>query len=139
MELDPRAFLSFDFDYDEPSRRLFGERSLTDSPTRFVVHACSRKEELGTDRWEDLLSTRLSLCHLMVVLVGLHTGTARGVAMEIDVARANGVPYFGVYVDGADTSTKLPPGLPRNRTIVWNWNAIGTAIDRMMTEGKNAG
>lgn len=138
MEVDPRAFLSFDFDYDEPARRLFAGRSLTDSPTPFVVHAWSRKEELDSDRWKELLAARLSLCHAMVVLVGRHMGTARGVAMEIAAAKETGVPYFGVYVDGADMVTKLPPGLARNRTIVWNWNAIGTAIDRMMTEGKNA-
>ena len=130
--------MSFDFDYDEQSRRLFAARSLTDSPTPFVVHAWSRKEELDTDRWEELLAARLSLCHVMVVLVGRHMRTARGVAMEIAVAKESGVPYFGVYVDGADTSTKLPAGLARNRTILWNWNAIATAVDRMMTEGKNA-
>ena len=138
MQIDPRAFLSYDFDHDDGARRLFSSRAVEKSPTPFVVQAWSCKEELDAARWDQLLAARLALCHVMVVLVGRHMATAQGVAREIDVAGHVGVPFFGVYVDGADTTSKLPAGLVRSRTILWNWNAIGTAIDRMMAEGKNA-
>ena len=47
------------------------------------------------------------------------------------------VPSFGIYVGGAGEKSSLPTGLARNRTIRWNWDAIASAIDQMMTEGKN--
>jgi len=47
------------------------------------------------------------------------------------------VPVFGVYVGGADSSTSLPAGLPRNRTISCTWAGIAAAVKQMMGEGKN--
>ena len=44
---------------------------------------------------------------------------------------------FGVDVGGADSSSSLPDGLARNRTIAWDWEKIASAIDQVMGEGKN--
>ena len=46
--------------------------------------------------------------------------SAYGVAAEIAMAKDKDVPIFGVYVDGADSTSNLPSGLQRNRTIKWN-------------------
>ena len=46
----------------------------------------------------------------MIVLVGRNMGTASGVVKEITFATRNNVPYFGVYVDKADSSSILPSG-----------------------------
>ena len=73
----------------------------------------------------------------MIVLVGNSMGSATGVEKEIEFAREQNVPFFGVYVDGADTTSTLPDGLARNRTIPWDWDKIASAIDQVMTEGKN--
>ena len=73
----------------------------------------------------------------MIVLVGKSMGSATGVSKEISFAKAQNVPFFGVYVDGAGTSSTLPTGLPRNRTIPWDWENIASAVDQMMAEGKN--
>lgn len=54
------------------------------------------------------------------------------------MAKECNVPIFGVYVDDANTSSTLPIGLARNRVIKWTWDAVATAVDQMMTEGKNA-
>ena len=53
------------------------------------------------------------------------------------MAKELNVPFFGVYVDGADSSSTLPSGLARNLTIAWTWAGIAKAIDQMMAEGKN--
>ena len=74
----------------------------------------------------------------MIVLVGKSMATATGVKKEISFAKSNDVPYFGVYVDGAGSSSTLPAGLARGRTIDWNWDSIAGAIDIVMTEGKNS-
>jgi len=63
--------------------------------------------------------------------------SATGVAKEIAMAKDQDVPFFGVYVDGANTNSNLPTGLARNRTIAWEWDKIADAIDQMMGEGKN--
>jgi hypothetical protein len=63
--------------------------------------------------------------------------SATGVAKEIAMAKEQDVPVFGVYVDGANSSSNLPTGLQRNRTIAWDWGKIASAIDQMMGEGKN--
>ncbi len=63
--------------------------------------------------------------------------SATGVAKEISMAIDQDVPVFGVYVDGANSNSNLPKGLQRNRTIVWTWDNVASAIDQMMTEGKN--
>jgi hypothetical protein len=134
---DPRAFVSFDFDHNEESRRLFVGQAKTDSPTPFVVQDWSSKEDLPQDEWEKLIKQKINSCHLMIVLVGKSMGSASGVAKEIQFAKDGDVPLFGVYVDGADSSSTLPTGLARNRVIPWKWSAIASAIDQMMGEGKN--
>jgi hypothetical protein len=64
--------------------------------------------------------------------------TATGVEKEIRMAKDQNVPVFGVYVDGAGTSSALPAGLARNRTVAWTWPNVAAGVDQAMTEGKNA-
>ena len=73
----------------------------------------------------------------MIVLVGKSMWNATGVDKEISFAKDQDVPFFGVYVDGAGTSSTLPTGLACSRTIAWNWDKIADAVDQMMGEGKN--
>jgi hypothetical protein len=134
---NPRAFISFDYDHNETSRRLFVGQAKEDSPTPFVVEDWSSKENLPEDEWEELISGKINGCHLMIVLVGQSMGSASGVAMEIGFAKEGNVPFFGVYVDGADKESTLPTGLARGRVISWKWPNIASAIDQMMGEGKN--
>ena len=89
-------------------------------------------------KWEQLVKEKINVCNMVIVLVGKYMATATGVAKEIQMAKDQDVPVFGVYVGGANTLSTLPAGLPRNRTIAWNWQDIGAAIKQMMREGKNA-
>jgi len=134
---DPRAFISFDFDNNEESRRLFVGQGKRNSPTPFVVGDWSSKDVLPQKTWEQTIETKIGKCNLVIVLVGRQTHSASGVVKEIAMADRKDVPVFGVYVDGAGTTTSLPRGLPRNRTIAWTWDGIAAAIKQMMGEGKN--
>lgn len=133
---DPRAFISFDFDHDEYQRTLFAGQAKN-SKTPFAIQNWSSKETLAQSQWQALINTKINSCHLMIVLVGRYMASAGGVALEIQMAKDNKVPFFGVYVDGADVNSTLPAGLAPNRTITWNWDGIAKSIDLMMTEGKN--
>ncbi|GCB53635.1 hypothetical protein HND25_10345 [Rhodococcus erythropolis] len=135
---DPRAFASFDFDNNATEKVLFAGQAKSTSPTPFTVQDWSSKTALPQDQWEALIKTKIAQTNMLIVLVGKCMASATGVTKEIAMASALNVPIFGVYVGGASTSSALPVGLQRNRTIEWNWIAIAAAVNQMMTEKKNA-
>jgi hypothetical protein len=133
---DPRAFVSFDFDHNQDQKVLFVGQSKN-SKTPFTIQDWSSKSSLPQSKWEEIIKDKINRTNMVIVLVGKHMSTATGVAKEIQMAKDNNVPFLGVYVGGADTSSTLPTGLARNRTIKWDWDAIADAIKQMMKEGKN--
>lgn len=134
---DPRAFISFDFDHNEESRRLFVGQGKSDSPTPFTIGDWSSKEALAQSDWEAKIKDKIGRCNMVIVLVGRSMATATGVVKEIAMAKELDVTIFGVYVHGATSTSTLPTGLQRNRTIGWTWTGIAAAVNQMMTEGKD--
>ncbi|MGV0968176.1 MULTISPECIES: TIR domain-containing protein [unclassified Empedobacter] len=132
----PRAFISFDFD-NNSGQKLYFAGQASNSKTPFNIEDWSSKSHLPQNEWESLIENKINKCNLLIVLVGKLTYTAKGVEKEIQFAKSQNVPVFGVYVDGANSLTKLPNGLQRNRTIEWSWDKIASAIKQCMTEGKN--
>lgn len=133
---DPRAFLSFDFDHDETQKTLFAGQAKN-SKTPFSIQDWSAKSAMAQSEWEELVKEKINKCNMLIVLSGKTMASATGVAKEIQMAKDQNVPVFGVYVDGADKTNNLPKGLARNRTISWDWADIASAIDQMMGEEKN--
>jgi len=133
---DPRSFISFDFDHNETEKRLFVGQSKN-SKTPFSIQDWSAKLSMPQSQWEVLVKEKINKCNMLIVLVGKTMASASGVAKEIEMAKDQNVPIFGVYVDGADSSSNLPKGLQRNRTIKWNWDDIAAAVEQMMSEEKN--
>lgn len=131
----PRTFISFDYDNNHDHKILFAGQAKN-SRVPFNIADWSSKQELPQATWEKQVSAKISACNLMVVLVGKSASTATGVKKEIDMARSHNVPYFGVYVDGANSLSPLPQGLQRNRVIDWNWEQIASAIDQVSKEGR---
>ena len=133
---DPRAFVSFDFDHNENEKALFLGQAKN-SKTPFSIQDWSVKATLPQAQWERLVESKISKCNLVVVLVGKTMASASGVAKEISMAKRQNVPYFGVYVAGANSSSNLPSGLTPSRIVKWEWDAIASAIKQVMREGKN--
>ncbi len=133
---DPRAFISFDFDHNETEKNLFAGQAKN-SKTPFSVQDWSAKSSMPQSKWEEIVKDKINKCNMLIVLVGKTMASASGVAKEITMAKSQDVPVFGVYVDGADSSSNLPDGLQRNRTIAWDWDKIAGAVAQMMKEGKN--
>ena len=132
-----RAFISFDFDNDDTWRNLFvGQGKNPDTP--WEIADLSSKEALAQSKWEEIIRDKINKCHMVIVLVGKHMGSASGVVKEITMAKSQDVPLFGVYVDDANSSSTLPDGLARSRTITWTWDNVTKMVDQMMKEGKNA-
>lgn len=84
-----------------------------------------------------MIKKKINQTNMLIVLVGKSMGTASGVVKEIAMAKDQDVPVFGVYVDGAGTSSTLPTGLQRNRTVAWDWPKVAAVVRQMMGEGKN--
>jgi CHASE2 domain-containing sensor protein len=133
---DPRAFISFDFDHDVTEKNLFVGQSKN-SKTPFSIEDWSSKSSLPQSQWEALIKGKINKCNMLIVLCGKTMASASGVSKEITAAKDQDVPVFGVYVDGANSSSNLPSGLQRNRTIAWDWDKIASAVNQMMGEGKN--
>ncbi|MDP1728439.1 MAG: TIR domain-containing protein [Bacteroidota bacterium] len=134
--LNPRAFISFDFDHNETEKHLFAGQAKH-SKTPFNIEDWSSKSHLPQSQWEKIIEEKIKKSNLLIVLVGKFMASATGAEKEIAFARKNNIPVFGVYVGGANSSSTLPSGLQRNRTISWEWDKIASAINQMMTEGKN--
>jgi len=133
---DPRSFISFDYDHNETSKNLFVGQAKN-SKTPFSIEDWSSKSSLPQSQWEAIVKEKINKCHILIVLVGKTMASATGVAKEIKMAKDQDVPVFGVYVDGANSSSNLPEGLARSKTIAWDWEKIADAIDQAMKEGKN--
>lgn len=133
---NPRVFISFDHDNNENHKMLFAGQARN-SKTPFSIEDWSAKSAMPQSQWEQIVRDKINRCNILLVLVGNRMSTALGVVKEIAMARAQNVPVFGVYIDGAGVASVLPYGLPRNRTIRWEWDAVADAIDQLMREGKN--
>jgi hypothetical protein len=133
---DPRTFISFDFDHDEEVKKLFVGQSKN-SKTPFTIQDWSAKSSMPQSKWEEIVKEKINKCNILIVLVGKYMASATGVAKEIKMAKDQDVPFFGVYVSGANSESNLPEGLKRGRTISWGWEGIAKAIDQLMGEGKN--
>jgi len=133
---EPRAFISFDVDNNSKDKILFAGQAWH-SKTPFSHEDWSAKSPMPQSQWEAIVREKINKTHLLIVLVGRHMSTATGVVKEIEMARSQNIPYFGVYVDGANNSSPLPNGLARNRVIPWTWDGIASAVTQMMGEGKN--
>lgn len=107
------------------------------SKTPFSIQDWSAKSSMPQSKWEAIVKDKITKCNMLIVLVGKTMTSATGVAKEIAMAKEQDVPVFGVYVGGANSSSNLPDGLQRNRTIAWDWEKIAAAIDQVMGEGKN--
>ena len=132
---DPRAFVSFDFDHNETAKILFVGQSKN-SRTPFSIQDWSAKSSMPQSQWEKLVKAKVNNCNMLIVLVGKTMASATGVAKEVTMARDQNVPVFGVYVGGANSTSNLPSGLARNRTIQWDWNGIAAEVTKMMGEWK---
>lgn len=59
---EPRAFLSFDYDHDLTSKKLFAGQAKSDSPTPFIIEDWSSKSVLPEAEWEEPIAKKIASC-----------------------------------------------------------------------------
>jgi hypothetical protein len=121
--LPTRVFISFDFSEMRFEAIALG-RQLQQSP-RFDVQNWSLKEAAPERLWPLTAEKRLNRSDVMVIVVDGNTWRAKGVLIEVRLARALGVPIRQIYPARCARPTRLPaPSSPANRWTHDNLKAL---------------
>ncbi len=132
----PLAYLSFDSNHNIIEKSHFTTKAIQ-SKAPFDIANCTTNSRIHKKNWEKLVEEKIKKCNLLIVLVGENMHTSTQTAKEIEIAKINNVPVFGIYVGFANTTSALPNGLQRKRTIFNDLKKLGFAIEQVMKEGKN--
>lgn len=111
------AFVSFDFDNDARLKDLLvGQSKHPDTP--FAIADYSIK--VASSDWIEKARLRIKRSDVVIVLCGRQTHRATGVAIELQLAREERVPYFLLagYSDGTNTK---PDGATNDKLYDWTW------------------
>jgi len=120
------CFISFDFDHDEDLRNLLaGQSKREDSP--FNIADWSVKEPIAED-WKAKVRTRIKKTKRVIVLCGKDTNTARGVDVELNIAREENISYF--LLRGRKDEQCRPPKAANLLDIIeeWTWDNLKKLI-----------
>ena len=121
-----RAFISFDFDYDEELRNaLIGQARNPDSP--FNIADWSVHEPFDSN-WRERVRSRIRRTDLTIVICGEHTHTATGVAAEMTITREENKPYFLLWGRPSKTCTKPRNALSTDNIYKWTWENLKELI-----------
>jgi hypothetical protein len=121
-----RVFTSFDYDHDDDLRvMLLGQSKHPDTP--FDIADWSVKEHLTGD-WQAKVRDRIRRVEQVCVICGTHTHTAKGVAIELAIAREERKPYF--LLKGRRDLICYPPttALAADKTYTWTWDNLKILI-----------
>jgi len=120
-----RVFISFDYDHDARIKDLLVGQSKHDD-TPFAIADYSIKAE--SRDWLEQARKRIRSCDVVVVLCGKNTAKADGVAIELQLAREEGIDYFLLagYSEGA---IQKPVGsLYSDKVYKWTWDNLKNLI-----------
>lgn len=121
-----RAFISFDFDHDEDLRNLLaGQAKNSDTP--FDMQNWSVKEAMSGD-WKEKVRQRIRQTDLTIVICGQWTHLAVGVAIELQITREEGNPYFLLWGRSSANCTKPTSALATDKIYNWTWDNLKALI-----------
>lgn len=119
-----RVFISFDYDHDNDLKNLIvGQARNPDSP--FEIADWSIKE--ASANWRSEARRRIRSVEQVIVICGQHTDTARGVSVEVGLAREESKPYF-LLRGRPDKTCRKPRGTERDKVYKWTWRNLKVLI-----------
>lgn len=122
-----RAFISFDYDHDLDLKNLLaGQAKNPDTP--FDIVDMSIKEVIATG-WKAKARTRIKGCDVVIVICGEHTGSATGVAAEVEIAQEESVAYFLLRGRSDKTCVKPTPAKADDKVYKWTWDNLKALIN----------
>ncbi|MDO9315542.1 MAG: TIR domain-containing protein [Burkholderiaceae bacterium] len=121
-----KVFVSFDFDHDATIKMLLVNQSkLPDTP--FDIWDSSVKDHLDGD-WEAKVRRKIRDADIVCVLCGEHTHTAKGVAIELQIAKELGKSYFLLWGYKDKTCTKPRTATEADKIYKWEWDVLSRLI-----------
>jgi hypothetical protein len=121
-----KVFVSFDFDNDSTIKMfLVNQSKLEDTP--FDIWDSSVKEHMDGD-WVAKVRTKIRNADIVCVLCGEKTHTAKGVAVELQIAKELGKPYFLLKGYRDAVCTKPTTATTADKMYNWTWENLKTLI-----------
>ena len=121
-----KVFVSFDFDNDVTIKMfLVNQSKLEDTP--FDIWDSSVKEHMDGD-WVAKVKAKIRNVDIVCVLCGEKTHTAKGVAIELQIAKDMGKPYFLLKGYKERTCTKPTTANTADKMYDWTWDNLKTLI-----------
>ncbi len=121
-----RVFTSFDYDHDAFLKEaLVGQSKLPDSP--FELADWSVKQHIDGD-WKVKVATRIRSVDVVAVICGLNTNSAVGVSAEVEIAQAEGKPYFLLAGYKDKNNVKPTAALATDKMYEWTWPNLKSLI-----------
>lgn len=121
-----KVFVSFDFDNDSVIKMLLVNQSKHDD-TPFDIWDSSVKEHMTGD-WEAKVKAKIRNVDIVCVLCGTKTHTAKGVAVELQIAKDLGKPYFLLKGYKDLTCTKPTTATTADSMYNWTWENLKNLI-----------
>ena len=118
-------FASFEFDKDDKLRRDFYGQAKNE--TNHKIRDCSLRESYPDDEWKQKANDAISVCDVVVVLIGQDTHSAEGVIEERCIARDLNKPIFQVRNQRSNYGGLAGLSEP----IPWRWEAINEKLDEI--------
>lgn len=120
------VFISYDYDHDRDLKDLLvGQSRNPNTPFSIIDH--SIKQE--TKEWKADARKRIAKAHVVIVICGVHTHQALGVAGEIEIAREVGATYRLLRGRKKDL-VRRPKGTSMLDTIhAWTWDNLRSITD----------
>lgn len=115
-----RVFISFDYDNDARLKDLLvGQSKNSDSPFEIIDWSI----KTASSDWQIQARKRIKASGLMIVLCGMSTNTAKGVGVELSIAKEEEVPYFLLagYKEG---SVKPATTTASDKMYTWTWDNL---------------
>ena len=123
-----RVFISFAAE-DAWARDMFvGQSRHPDTPWEIVDLSL---HEAFSERWKTQTRPRIKGCDVAIQLIGSETHLADGAIWEVECAKQEGVPAFGVWIDKSNKG-RIPSCFATNDVIEWTWNGVARLVNQAL-------
>lgn len=130
----PRAFISFAVE-DARARDLFvGQGRHRKTP--WNLEDASLHEPFS-DRWKTRAREHIRRCDVVIQLIGEGTHRAEGAIWEVNCARAENIPVFGVWISKGGPHRR-PSCFERDDVIPWTWDGVQARLERALQDSRAA-
>jgi len=121
-----KVFVSYDFDNDATIKMfLVNQSKLDDTP--FDIWDSSVKEHMDGD-WVAKVKAKIRNVDIVCVLCGEKTHTAKGVAIELQIAKDMGKPYFLLKGYKDKNCPKPTTATAADKMYDWTWENLKKLI-----------